>query len=393
MRSAWTATETPSDGLCVSRDPIERFGVQPPSSLSRIRSGARDVSGVARYRISSGRHRVRAASVLTSRDDHSPGRTEPAFSRPRPCGQRNAGVRVLHRRVNAPRLVRNMDQSQSPRSSASRTLQRSHAPRSRDCCSSSRSQRTAILYVFPNVAAVVAARVIIVQGNRGDYMDVGTERLMLRPSEAAEAIGVSRSKAYELIAAGEIPSVTVGGCKRVPVDALRQWIDQRLAAAALNHRCGISPPGHRDAHGRIIRDGRARRAVPTPCLVAAIHMWRTASSNSRRAAGPWCTSGRNCASRGRRTSDGSQSLRWPTGGSNTNCDACGQPSWRPTPGGSYERGEHDDEIDWGDGEAPATVRPRLAGHGDYRLAKDADCEFWHTSAGDGYLTLDHRRPS
>jgi excisionase family DNA binding protein len=54
-------------------------------------------------------------------------------------------------------------------------------------------------------------------------------RLMLRPIEAAEAIGVSRSKAYELIASGEIPSVKVGGCVRVPVDALRLWIDRQLA--------------------------------------------------------------------------------------------------------------------------------------------------------------------
>jgi excisionase family DNA binding protein len=55
------------------------------------------------------------------------------------------------------------------------------------------------------------------------------DRLMLRPTEAADAIGVSRSKAYELIARGEIPSVKVGGCVRVPVDALRQWIDRQLA--------------------------------------------------------------------------------------------------------------------------------------------------------------------
>lgn len=50
------------------------------------------------------------------------------------------------------------------------------------------------------------------------------ERLMFRPTEFADAIGVSRSKAYELIAAGEIPSCKVGGCVRVPVEALRAWI-------------------------------------------------------------------------------------------------------------------------------------------------------------------------
>jgi excisionase family DNA binding protein len=56
------------------------------------------------------------------------------------------------------------------------------------------------------------------------------EKLMLRPAEAAEAIGVSRSKLYELIAARTIPSVRVGGCVRVPVAALQSWIADQLTA-------------------------------------------------------------------------------------------------------------------------------------------------------------------
>ena len=53
---------------------------------------------------------------------------------------------------------------------------------------------------------------------------------MLRVREAADALGVSRSKAYELIASGQIPSVKMGrGCVRVPVEALRAWIDRQLA--------------------------------------------------------------------------------------------------------------------------------------------------------------------
>ncbi len=58
---------------------------------------------------------------------------------------------------------------------------------------------------------------------------MATERLAYRPAEVGEAIGVSRSKAYELIAAGEIPSVKVGGCVRVPVAALQAWIARQLA--------------------------------------------------------------------------------------------------------------------------------------------------------------------
>lgn len=55
------------------------------------------------------------------------------------------------------------------------------------------------------------------------------ERLLLRPLEAAEALGISRAKAYELIAAGEIPSVKLGGCVRVPVSALENWIAEQVA--------------------------------------------------------------------------------------------------------------------------------------------------------------------
>lgn len=55
------------------------------------------------------------------------------------------------------------------------------------------------------------------------------ERLLYRPAEAADSIGVSRSRMYELIASGEVPSVRVGRTLRVPVDALRRWVEQQLA--------------------------------------------------------------------------------------------------------------------------------------------------------------------
>jgi excisionase family DNA binding protein len=55
------------------------------------------------------------------------------------------------------------------------------------------------------------------------------DRMLLRPVEVAEALGISRSKAYELIAAGTIPSVRIGGGIRVPVDGLRAWIARQTA--------------------------------------------------------------------------------------------------------------------------------------------------------------------
>ena len=54
------------------------------------------------------------------------------------------------------------------------------------------------------------------------------ERLLLRVHEAAHTLGVSRAKAYELIADRIIPSIRVGRSIRVPAKALQQWIDRQL---------------------------------------------------------------------------------------------------------------------------------------------------------------------
>jgi excisionase family DNA binding protein len=56
-----------------------------------------------------------------------------------------------------------------------------------------------------------------------------TDRLAYRVPEAADAIGVSRAQAYELIKKNKIPSIKIGSSIRVPVDALRDWIARRLA--------------------------------------------------------------------------------------------------------------------------------------------------------------------
>jgi excisionase family DNA binding protein len=51
------------------------------------------------------------------------------------------------------------------------------------------------------------------------------ETLALRVGDAAKKLGISRSKAYELIAAGVLPSVRIGSSIRVPVGALEKWLD------------------------------------------------------------------------------------------------------------------------------------------------------------------------
>jgi excisionase family DNA binding protein len=49
-------------------------------------------------------------------------------------------------------------------------------------------------------------------------------RLLLTVPEAAEALAISRSKLYELLAAGLVRSVRIDGSRRVPVEALETYI-------------------------------------------------------------------------------------------------------------------------------------------------------------------------
>jgi len=57
------------------------------------------------------------------------------------------------------------------------------------------------------------------------------ERLLLRPSEAAQVIGVSRSKVYELLSEGVLPAIRLGRVVRVPLEALRRWVAERTTSS------------------------------------------------------------------------------------------------------------------------------------------------------------------
>ena len=49
-------------------------------------------------------------------------------------------------------------------------------------------------------------------------------RLLLTVPEAAAALAISRSKLYELLAAGTVRSVRIDGSRRVPVEALETYV-------------------------------------------------------------------------------------------------------------------------------------------------------------------------
>lgn len=58
------------------------------------------------------------------------------------------------------------------------------------------------------------------------------DKLLLTPEEAAELLSIGRSKLYQLLAAGALRSVTIGASRRVPVEALRVFVDEVLAGRA-----------------------------------------------------------------------------------------------------------------------------------------------------------------
>jgi len=57
-------------------------------------------------------------------------------------------------------------------------------------------------------------------------------RLLLRPPEAAEELGISRALAYRWAANGILPSIRVGRSVRIPHDALVAWIAERTQQPA-----------------------------------------------------------------------------------------------------------------------------------------------------------------
>lgn len=52
------------------------------------------------------------------------------------------------------------------------------------------------------------------------------DTLLLKPEEAAQCLGICRSKVYELMRAGTLESVRIGTSRRVPIAAVTQFVDE-----------------------------------------------------------------------------------------------------------------------------------------------------------------------
>ena len=56
------------------------------------------------------------------------------------------------------------------------------------------------------------------------------DKLLLTPTEAAAALGIGRSKVYELMRAGTLPSIRIDSCRRVSLDDLHALIAELRGA-------------------------------------------------------------------------------------------------------------------------------------------------------------------
>lgn len=70
--------------------------------------------------------------------------------------------------------------------------------------------------------ALIAAR----GGDQGDTTLVG-----LTVAEAARRLGIGRTKLYEYVSSGEIASVKIGTLRRIPAEAVNDFLTRRLTAS------------------------------------------------------------------------------------------------------------------------------------------------------------------
>ena len=56
------------------------------------------------------------------------------------------------------------------------------------------------------------------------------EALLLRAGEVAHLLALGRSKVYELMQSGELPTVQIGTAKRVPRNALEEWVRRKTTS-------------------------------------------------------------------------------------------------------------------------------------------------------------------
>jgi excisionase family DNA binding protein len=89
--------------------------------------------------------------------------------------------------------------------------------------------------------------------------ETGVERLLLTPDQAAGALAIGRTTLYRLLSSGALPSVHIGGCRRIAYQSIRSFVDGLPA----NPSPSSDQPRPSDRQGRSPRSNPRRRR-PSP---------------------------------------------------------------------------------------------------------------------------------
>ena len=65
-------------------------------------------------------------------------------------------------------------------------------------------------------------------------MDIGNERLLVSPRQALRLLDISNSSLYALLRSGELQSLHVGRSRRIPIEAIKEFVAKRLAENPAN---------------------------------------------------------------------------------------------------------------------------------------------------------------
>ncbi len=68
------------------------------------------------------------------------------------------------------------------------------------------------------------------------------DKLLLTPNEAATALGIGRSKVYELMRTGTLRSIRIDSCRRVATEDLTALVERLRSAGEHNSRTGSGAP-------------------------------------------------------------------------------------------------------------------------------------------------------
>jgi excisionase family DNA binding protein len=69
---------------------------------------------------------------------------------------------------------------------------------------------------------------------------IADDLLLVTPEEAARRLSVGRTTIYELMASGELQSVNIGRCRRVPVSSLSSFVSRLIGDVIVEHVDGDS---------------------------------------------------------------------------------------------------------------------------------------------------------